>query len=71
MKFQFVSNLRDLFHQPSEEAYKNKLDELKMKWSDTFSEYYFNSIHPEVSIQHIVLCSVHENFSETLNHFTH
>ena len=67
----YVSNLRDLFHQPSEEAYKNKLDELKMKWSDTFSEYYFNSIHPEVSIQHIVLCSVHEYFSETLNHFTH
>lgn len=51
----YVSNLRDLFHQPSEEAYENKLSELKMKWSDTFSEYYYNSIHPEVSIPDMML----------------
>ena len=34
----YVSNLRDLFHQPSEEAYRNKLEELKTKWSEVFLE---------------------------------
>ena len=46
----YVSNLRDLFHQPSEEAYRNKLEELKTKWSEAFLEYYYDSVHPEVSV---------------------
>lgn len=46
----YISHLRDLFHQPSEEAYGNRLEQLKTKWSDAFLEYYYNSVHPEVSI---------------------
>ena len=46
----YVSNLRDLFHQPSEEAFRNKLEELKTKWSEVFLEYYYDSVYPEVSV---------------------
>ena len=46
----YVSYLRELFHQPSEEAYISKLEELKTKWSNSFLEYYLESIHPEVSM---------------------
>lgn len=44
----YISNLRDLFHQPSEETYTNKLEELKTKWSKAFLEYYYDHVHPEV-----------------------
>ena len=46
----YVSNLRDLFNQPSEEAYRVKLEELKAKRSEAFLKYYYDSVHPEVSV---------------------
>lgn len=52
----YVSHMRDLFHQPSEEAYGNKLEQLKTKWSDAFLEYYYKSVHPEVSSHHMYAC---------------
>ena len=36
----YISHLRDLFHQPSEEDYKTKLDDLKQNWSLPFCEYH-------------------------------
>ena len=52
----YVSNLRDLFHQPSVEEYEAKLEQLKIKWSDAFLEYYNESVHPEVSIRCMYVC---------------
>ena len=44
----YVSNLRALFHQKSENAYEKRLLELEKKWSESFQECYRQSIHPEV-----------------------
>ena len=46
----YVSNLRGLFYQLPEEAYRNKLEELKTKWSEAFLEHHYDLIHPEVSV---------------------
>lgn len=42
----YVSNMRDLFHQPSEEAYRKMLEQLKTRSSETF----YDSVHPKVSM---------------------
>ena len=44
----YTSNLRELFHQKSENAYEQRLLELERKWSKSFQQYYRQSIHPEV-----------------------
>lgn len=46
----YVSHLRDLFHQPSEEMYTECLDELEKDWSRPFVDYFMTHIHPEVNI---------------------
>ena len=46
----YISYLRDLFHQTSEDSYKQRLEELQTEWSRAFLDYYYESIHPEVSI---------------------
>ena len=49
------THLRDLFHQPGEESYKSKLDDLKGYWSMPFREYYSHHIDPQVRIFVFVL----------------
>lgn len=44
----YVSHMRDLFHQPNEEAYTKQLQVLEGIWSRPFSDYYMAEIHPEV-----------------------
>ena len=45
----YVSSLRELFHQPSEEEYAVCLKNLSPKWSAPFADYYNEHIHREVS----------------------
>lgn len=44
----YMTNVRELFHQSSYEAYNEKLSNLKEKWSSAFVDYYVNEIDPEV-----------------------
>lgn len=44
----YISNIREMFHQPTEEEYLTKLQELQVDWSKPFLEYYQQEIHPEV-----------------------
>ena len=44
----YVSDVRMLFHLPTEENYRNKLDELKKRWSCPFYEYYMKNIEPDI-----------------------
>ena len=46
----YVSNLRELLHQKSEEAYTTRLQELEKKWSEPFVVYYRQNINPEVCL---------------------
>ena len=43
----YLSDIRDLFHLPTEDEYDNKLASLKQRWSAPFSDYYTNHIHPD------------------------
>ena len=74
----YLSDIRDLFHLPTEEEYTSKLASMKQKWSAPFSDYYTNQIHPDVhSIARWAIESygvyhpysgVTNNQSESLNH---
>ena len=55
----YMSDLRELFHQPSKEAYLKELDIRKSKWSYPFVEYYESKIHPEVGLYCDVTHCVH------------
>ena len=48
----YISHLRDLLHQPSEEAYLERLNTLETTWSRPFAEYYKTQVHPVVSNGH-------------------
>lgn len=51
----YISDLSELFHQKSENAYERRLVELEEKWSEPFQEYYRKSIHPEVYIAALIV----------------
>ena len=44
----YVSDIRKLFHQPSDENYTACLEKLKKDWSQPFVQYFMDNIHPEV-----------------------
>ncbi len=44
----YISNLRDLFHQDSEEKYEQLLSDLKATWSQPFLNYYMTEFHQKV-----------------------
>ena len=46
----YVSNLRELFHEPTNEAYLRKLQILKVNWSRAFLDFYMQKIHVEVCV---------------------
>lgn len=46
----YVSNLRELFHEPTYKAYLGQLETLKVNWSKAFLDYYNENIHVEVCI---------------------
>ena len=48
----YVSSLRELFHQPSQEDYVACLKQLSSKWSGAFADYYNEKIHCEVRFSH-------------------
>ena len=43
----YVSHLRELFCQPSEEAYLEKLNAVESNWSRAFVDYHRTEIHPK------------------------
>lgn len=45
----YISHLRDLLHQASRKEYDNRLDELKLDWSEAFLVYYMDEIHSKVT----------------------
>ena len=45
----YVSDMRDLFHQESEIKYYERLEELKVKWSEAFLQYYQNELNEKAS----------------------
>ncbi len=45
----YVSQLRDLLHQPDMSSYTKKRDEYKLLWSEPFKDYYRNEIDSQVS----------------------
>ena len=44
----YVSDIRDLLHQPSVEDYQCQLDQLKKKWSQPFFSHYMNELNEKV-----------------------
>ena len=74
----YLSDIRDLFHLPTEEEYTSKLASMKQRWSAPFSDYYTNHIHPDIqSIARWAIepygvyhpySGVTNNQSESLNH---
>ncbi len=44
----YSANHRQLFHQPSEQAYSESLNSLKPLWSQSFLSHYTDHIHPQV-----------------------
>ena len=44
----YVSNLRELFHQPTWKAYLVKYKSVKRNWSQAFLEYFEENLHNEV-----------------------
>jgi len=46
----YVSNLRKLFHEPTNEAFLRKLQILKVNWSQAFLDFYMQKIHVEVCV---------------------
>ena len=51
----YVLHLRELFHQETEFAYQEKLQELCERWSKAFVDYYMQNIHKEVSFINMVV----------------
>ena len=47
----YVSHLRQLFHQESEDAYHKMLTQLQSDWSKAFLDHYMQNVH-----QHVSLC---------------
>ena len=45
----YITDVRNLFHQPTEVLYRQKLGELTEKWSAPFYDYYMNHIEPDIS----------------------
>ena len=45
----YIMDVLNLFHQPKQEAYKEKLEEMTAKWSSPFYEYYMDQIEPDIS----------------------
>lgn len=46
----YTSHVRELLDQTSCANYEKKLDDLKVKWSKAFEEYFMNELHPEVKL---------------------
>ena len=46
----YVSNIRDLFHQQTENDYELQLTQLKQNWSQPFVSYYMNEQHNKVIV---------------------
>ena len=44
----YISNVRELLNQSTEETYLEKLKLYQVKWSKAFDNYYTDKIHPEV-----------------------
>ena len=44
----FVSDMKDLFHKPSRDAYEAELNQRKATWSNLITQYYMKNIHSEV-----------------------
>ena len=44
----YVSHLRDLFHQETQEDYEQHLKEFKVTWSEAFLNYYMEEVHAKV-----------------------
>ena len=45
----YLTDMRGLFHLPTEKEYSENLDEMAQKWSAPFSDYYKNNIHPDIT----------------------
>ena len=45
----YISNLRELFHQPTMAEYDKLLESMVMKWSAPFRQYYANEIAPDIA----------------------
>ena len=45
----YLSDLRELFHQPTMAEYENMLEVATQKWSSPFREYYTNEIAPDIA----------------------
>ena len=73
----YLSDIRDLFHLPTEEEYDSKLASMKQRWSAPFSDYYINHIDPDIqSIERLAIeplgvyhsySGITTNQSESLN----
>lgn len=48
----YISHLRQLFHQETEDMYLQKLEEYCADWSKAFLDYYMQNIHENVSYIH-------------------
>ena len=46
----YVSNLRELFHEPTNEAYLGKLEILKVNWSRALLDFHEENIYVEVCV---------------------
>ena len=45
----YLTDMRRLFHLPTEKEYSENLDEMAQKWSAPFFNYYKNNIHPDIT----------------------
>ena len=45
----YLSDLRELFHQPTEAEYRESFKNMTQKWSTPFREYYTNEIAPDIT----------------------
>ena len=45
----YITDVLNLFHQAKEEAYKEKLKDLTVKWSSPFLDYYIHQIEPDIT----------------------
>ena len=46
----YLTDVRNVFHQASEDDYRKKLMELAEKWSAPFYEYYMDYIEPDIAL---------------------
>ena len=61
-EYNYVSHLRELFHQESRQGYNSHLDEVKVNWSDAFLSYYMTEIHNKVGrLDCIIACNLFHN----------